>query len=200
MSRTSADSAPTDSTAADRFLVLALGGYSESGKSSAGRHLETRGFARLKIAALYRAVHARACADDHFIEWSRRVDRECPEWIVEQVSIELRRALEHLGTRRCSIESLYGDVLANGLRGTFGDGFQVLFLDVPQDVRIVRQQQREGFATLDEAARFIRPRDEMKREWGTDRVREIADHIVDNRGSLADLHVCLDAIVDGFTR
>lgn len=49
-------------------LVIALGGYSESGKSSSGRYFSTRGFARVKIATLYKKIYEEVDTDLSFLK------------------------------------------------------------------------------------------------------------------------------------
>ena len=49
-------------------LVIALGGYSESGKSSSGRYFSTRGFARVKIATLYKKIYEKVDTDLSFLK------------------------------------------------------------------------------------------------------------------------------------
>ncbi|MEQ9228534.1 MAG: hypothetical protein RLO15_19480 [Parvibaculum sp.] len=179
-------------------LVLALGGYSESGKSSSARHLSTRGFARIKIAALYKRIHEQADTDLGLVEWSSWIDAENPEWIGRRFADELRAELKRHSADRCTIESLYGDTLARELKRLFGDRFKVVFIDLDHDTRLKRQMEREGLATLDEARAMMEPRDEMKRRWGVDRVRMLADIVLQNNGAISDLHLKLDGVVADF--
>jgi len=180
-------------------FVLALGGYSESGKSSAARHLSTHGFARIKIAALYRKIYECAETDLDFAEWSRWIDTTDPSWIGEHFADELRAESQRQSADRCTIESLYGETLARELKRHFGERFKVVFVDLDYDTRLKRQMEREGLATVDEARAMMDPRDDMKRRWGVDRVRAIADVVLRNDGSVPDLKRKLDEIVSGLT-
>jgi hypothetical protein len=179
-----------------RPLVLALGGYSEAGKSSAGRHLLTRGFARVKIASLYRRIYKQSETILDFVDWSNWIDRNDARRIGERFLAALRAELDRLSSDRCTIESLYGDTLARELKRDLGDRFKVLFIDIDYETRLKRQREREGFATIEEARAHMDPRDEMKRGWGADRVRDLADFVVDNSGTLPELHKKLDRIAE----
>lgn len=55
--------------------------------------------------------------------------------------------------------------------------------------------EREGLATLDDARAMMAPRDEMKRRRGVDRVRTLADIVLQNNGAISDLHRQLDDVV-----
>lgn len=41
---------------------------------------------------------------------------------------------------------------------------------------------RESLKTIEEAEKLMDPRDDMKRSWGADKVKNIADFLVDNSG------------------
>ncbi|PKP77134.1 MAG: hypothetical protein CVT81_11030 [Alphaproteobacteria bacterium HGW-Alphaproteobacteria-3] len=179
-------------------FVLALGGYSESGKSSSARYLSTRGFARIKIAALYKRIYERVDTDLGFVAWSSWIDTENPEWIGERFVDELRAEAQRRSADRCTIESLYGDTLARELKRHFGDRFKVVFIDLDHGTRLKRQMEREGLSTIDEARAMMEPRDEMKRRWGADRVRTLADIVLRNDGAISDLHLKLDGLVASF--
>ncbi|NTF98067.1 hypothetical protein [Rhizobium rhizogenes] len=175
-------------------VVIALGGYSESGKSSSGRYMERLGFKRIKIAEIYQRIFSRIETELSFKDWSYWIDRTDPEWIADNFIRELEAEIGEQAANKCTIESLYGDILASQLRRHMGDRFKVVFIDIDRDVRLIRQMHREGLQSIDEAAILLDPRDEMKRSWGADRVKEIADFVVDNSGSLQKLEQQLDAI------
>ena len=179
----------------DDLRIVALSGESESGKSSAGRFFERNGWARIKIADIYRSIFAAERPAATFLDWSIDVDQRAPEWISGRFLELLRARLADVGSTYCTIESLYGDALAQGLKRLLGARFIILYLDVPQPVRLVRQMGREGLASLAEAEALMLPRDEMKRAWGVLRVREMADEIVDNSGAVEGLERQLAVIL-----
>jgi hypothetical protein len=181
----------------NEISVLALGGYSESGKSSSGRYLEKAGYARFKIADIYRRLYALSDSPLSFVEWSNWIDQNRPDWIGEQFLSLLLEDLRQAGTNKCTIESLYGDTLALQLKKHLGDNFKIVFIDISRDIRLQRQMQRESLDSIDAAAKMLDPRDEMKRAWGADRLKEIADFIVDNSGPPSALEAQLDAIASG---
>ncbi len=179
-------------------LVLAGWATAESGKSSSARYLSTCGFARIKIAALYKRIYEQANTGLGFVAWSSWIDTESPEWIGERFADELRAEVQLRSADRCTIESLYGDTLARELKRHFGDRFKVVFIDLDRDTRLKRQMEREGLSTLDEARAMMEPRDEMKRRWGVDRVRTLADIVLRNDGTVSDLHLKLDGLVASY--
>lgn len=178
-------------------MVFALGGYSESGKSSSGRYMERLGYKRIKIADIYRRVYEESHSTVDFKDWSYWIDRVNPRWIGDRFYEKLVADLHASGHQNCTIESLYGDILASQLRRHLGEHFQVIFIDIDRDVRLQRQMHRENLNSVEEAALLLDPRDEQKRQWGADCVKEIADHVVDNSGTMADLEAQLDAIAKG---
>ncbi|TAZ68223.1 hypothetical protein [Rhizobium ruizarguesonis] len=121
------------------ITVFALGGYNEAGKSSCGRYMEKLGFARFKIADIYRRLYAGENTDLSFIDWSNWVDKNRPDWIGENFLALLKEDLSASGTNKCTLESLYGDTLALQLKRQRGDNFKVVFVAISRDVRLQRK-------------------------------------------------------------
>lgn len=57
--------------------------------------------------------------------------------------------------------------------------------------------KRGNFTSIEQARNFIVPRDEMKLRWGADKVRELADVVLRNDGTLTQLHERLEGIISG---
>lgn len=142
----------------------------------------------MKIAAIYKTIYKDARTELTFTQWSSWIDRSAPQWIGNAFADRLMSELRNASADRCTIESLYGEVLARQLKRIMGDRFKVVFLDLDYETRLKRQMRREGFETIREARELMDPRDAVKREWGVDRVEKMADFVVGNDGTLPELH------------
>ena len=173
---------PVPDVALHRVRVVALGGLSESGKSTAGAYLATRhGHARLKIGYLLQAAADRCgIADVYALD-----DAGMAEMLA--LGLETYCAAHHF-QRRVSIESLHGAGLTTELAKLLGDQLTVVYLEVSPGLREAR-----GLG----GAADIRERDVMKRSRGAARIREMADIVVDNNGPRLALYHALDRIAAG---
>ncbi|MEU5137489.1 nucleotidyltransferase domain-containing protein [Streptomyces californicus] len=163
-----------------RTRVLALGGMSESGKSTAGEYLRTRHrHARLKIGYLIDEAAGRAGVDD-------------PYALAPVVRAELlldsldRYAAAHHFLERISLESLHELDVTRELRRMLGDQLTVLYVETAADVRA-----RRGTAGPED----VSVRDRTKAARGADRIASIAQAVVDNNGCRLALERALDRIV-----
>src|SRR3989338_10869438 len=71
----------------------------------------------------------------------------------------------------------------------------VVFVDIPQNLRVERQMIRENLPSIEAAREYIIPRDQRKEEWGTHLVKDIADEIINNSGTVQDLYRKLDDMI-----
>jgi hypothetical protein len=170
---------PMPDAALHRVRVVALGGLSESGKSTAGAYLANRhGYARLKIGYLLQAAADRCgIADVYALD-----DVTLAE--VLTLGLEAYCAAHHY-QRRVSIESLHRDGLTAELAKLLGEHLTVVYLDVGAS----RREARSLAGPLD-----VYERDAVKRSRGAIRVRELADIVVDNNDSRLALYHALDQI------
>lgn len=145
--------------------VVALGGLSESGKSTVGEYLRTRhGHTRLKIGYLIEDS-ARHCgiAD--------------PYALGEVVQAELlvdaldRYCAAHHFLDRVSIESLHSAASTRELARMLGDQMTVAYLMTPFTVRAARSVP---------GARDVAERDRTKISRGAEEIAESADAVIDN--------------------
>jgi hypothetical protein len=168
---------PVPGVALHGVRVVALGGLSESGKSTAGAYLATRhGYARLKIGYLLQVAADRCgIADVYALE-----DAGMAEMLA--LGLEMYCAAHHF-QRRVSIESLHGAGMAAELAKLFGDQLTVVYLEVSLGLREAR-----GLG----GAADVRERDVVKRSRGAARIREMADIVVDNNGPRLALYHALD--------
>ncbi|MEU9836997.1 hypothetical protein AB0D67_36135 [Streptosporangium sp. NPDC048047] len=162
--------------------TIALGGLSECGKSTAGDHLQhEHGFTRLKIGYLLDCGAARHGVTDVYALPAA----EQAELLVLELD---RYAAAHRHQPHFSIESLHSYDLAYELAKLLGSALTTVYLDVCPAVR--RRRGTRGPADVDE-------RDAVKRSRGADRIRDIADVVIDNNRSAVDLGHTLDRLIRG---
>ncbi|WP_433501729.1 nucleotidyltransferase domain-containing protein (plasmid) [Sphaerimonospora sp. CA-214678] len=160
--------------------TVALGGMSESGKSTAGEYLQhEHGFARLKIGYLLDCAAARhRIADVYALP---------PVELAELLVLELDRyAAAHHYQRHLSIESLHRADLTRELGKLLGPALTVAYLHASPDIRCRRGNRGPG---------DVVQRDTIKRERGADRVLGIADLVIGNDRSRTELFHALDLMV-----
>jgi len=168
--------------------VFFIGGMSESGKSTLGKYLDAHGIARLKIVFFLQRIKEREGDTGDFYEWNDRVSKEKAEWVREEFFKEFLSWTLEQGIEHCCLESLYEPNLALHMQERLGnDVVHIVYVDIPQDVRIKRQMIRRNLATEEEAREILVPRDENKSRWGVPTILDHADIVVDNSGSLEDL-------------
>lgn len=148
-----------------RVRVVALGGLSESGKSTARAYLATRhGYARLKIGYLLQAAADRCgVADVYALD-----DVAMAEMLA--LGLETYCAAHHYQPR-ISIESLHRAGMTAELSKLLGESLTVVYLDAST----ARREARSLAGAAD-----VRERDNVKGSRGAARIREIADIVVDN--------------------
>lgn len=170
---------PVTGLALHRVQVVALGGLSESGKSTAGAYLATRhGYARLKIGYLLEAAAAQCgIADVYALD-----DTAIAEMLV--LGLETYCAAHHY-QRQVSIESLHRAGVTTELAKLLGNHLTVVYLDASPGVR----EARSPAGPAD-----VRERDTVKRSRGAERIRESADVAVGNDGPRLALYRALDKI------
>jgi dephospho-CoA kinase len=162
-----------------RVNVVALGGLSESGKSTAGAYLQARhGYARLKIGYLLETAAARrGIADVYGLDAVALA-----ELLIG--GLEDYCAAHHF-LRRLSIESLHRAGLTAELAKLLGHRLTVVYLDADQMTRRARAVQGTG---------DLRRRDVVKKARGAEDVRHLADLVLDNSGSRLALYHALDRL------
>lgn len=160
--------------------VLALGGLSESGKSTAAEHLRVQhDFARLKIGYLIETAAALCGIGDPYAA--------DPITQAELLTDGLDRyCTAHHYLKRMTIESLHRDKPVTELRKLLGYALTVIYLDTDQ-------RHREQRATA--GASDVRTRDAVKRERGAEVIATLADEVISNDSSLLSLRHRLDQLV-----
>lgn len=159
--------------------VVALGGLSESGKSTAGEYLRVRhGHARLKIGYLVEDAAARAGIHDPYAE---------PPIVQAELLIDAldRYCAAHHYLDRVTLESLHGYEATVELARLLGDRLTIVYLNTSTRVRAARGVAGPG---------DVHARDEVKARRGADTIARIADIVIDNDGSRLHLERNLDAL------
>ncbi|MGV9691280.1 DUF4254 domain-containing protein [Streptomyces sp. NPDC003444] len=159
--------------------VLAFGGLSECGKSTSAEFVQrTCGAQRLKIGFLLRqAAHREGLADPYALSARRQA---------ELLLGELNRFADaHVDARLFTIESVHDDASIAELKQLMGDALQIVYLDASFAVRV----ERSGTP-----AQAVAAKDEIKMSRGAHQVAALADHVIDNTGSIAALRARLRRI------
>lgn len=159
--------------------VLAFGGLSECGKSTSAEFVRRAcGAQRLKIGFLLRqAAHRKGLADPYALSARRQA---------ELLLGELNRFADaHVDTRLFTIESVHDDASIAELKQLMGDTLQIVYLDASFAVRV----ERSGTS-----AQAVAAKDEIKMSRGAHQVAALADHVIDNSGSVAALRARLRRI------
>jgi len=178
--------------------VFLLGGMSESGKSTLGRYLDSRGIPRLKIVSFLKTVMQRECPTAEFYEWNNKNVAERPEWVREVFTEEFLFWTHTNNIRNCCLESLYGPELGVYMREHLEGRAVVVYVDMPLEVRLQRQVIRENLFSLEEAKKILLPRDEVKKRWKVPEIEKVADVVIDNTGSLGELHQKADEMISRY--
>ncbi|MCF3143519.1 DUF4254 domain-containing protein [Streptomyces platensis] len=174
------DTAPTE-IRPSRHLhrIIAFGGLSECGKSTSAEFVRrTCGAQRLKMGFLLRqAAHREGLADPYALSARRQA---------ELLLGELNRFADaHVDARLFTIESVHDDASIAELKQLMGDLLQIVYLDASFAVRV----ERSGTPPPAVAAK-----DEIKMSRGAHQVAALADHVIDNSGSIAALRARLRRI------
>ncbi|GAB3108691.1 hypothetical protein GCM10027160_06960 [Streptomyces calidiresistens] len=159
--------------------VIAFGGLSECGKSTSAMFLQhTCGAQRLKMGYLFRqAAERHGLANPYALSPRRRA---------ELLLDELNRFAEgHVDQRLFTIESVHDDLSIGELKRLMGDRLRIVYLDAAFPERVGRSGT---------TARVVAAKDEIKMSRGAHRVAALADHVIDNSGSVISLRARLRRI------
>ena len=170
---------PVPPCALAALTVIAIGGLSESGKSTAADYLRSRhGYARLKIGYLIEEAAARSSISDPY--------REPAEIQAELLADSLDRfAAAHHFLTRVSLESVHRDEPATELRKLLGGNLTLTYLDTPAGTR-----EHRGVA----GPADVRERDAVKHRRGAAAVAALADVVISNEGTRLSLARQLDVL------
>lgn len=164
---------------ASQAQIIGFGGMSESGKSTAAAWMQTtHGFTRLKIGYLLDQA-----ATIHGIDDIYSCDpTEQAELLVDSLD---RFASAHPFSSQLTIESLHRLESTSALKTLLGNSLRIVYVDA--EVQVRRDRGVHGAAD-------VIMRDMVKGSRGASAIREIADVVVDNNGSVLSLRHQLDRL------
>lgn len=176
--------------------VFLIGGMSESGKSTVGRYFISKGIKRLKFVTYLRRVMEKEGATGDFQEWNDRTEVTRRGWLWDRFIEEFEIALKEEKIKYCCVESLYRPEFGQFVKTRLGeDKVIIVYVDIPLEIRLQRQIIRQNLSSLDEAKKYLLPRDAKKEEWGTPRIKEIADVVLDNSGTINELYKQIEEMI-----
>lgn len=188
----------------DNILFL-LSGLSESGKSHVGEYLGSKGRAR-RIKFVRVVLHYELLERPDMNPYERILDLS-----QEQISCLFCENFQFIFYKPQEvsvyvIESVMSPIATTYIKKQLGDKFNVcsLYLDASLSKRIERQIAKfnqEGLKLDEESARnLVVSRDKKKITLGADKIKEIADIVLNNEGDLEDLHATLDSIYNNMVK
>lgn len=175
--------------------IFALTGMSECGKSTVGKYLDSRGIPRLKIVKFFERIRDKQCPSEELYRFIKQEEQKNPYALWDAFIEELINEMNVRKASTVSIESLYGGGLGPYLKKRLGNRFCVVYIDIPIEIRLKRQMQRENLTTTEEAKKILLPRDEIKMNSGIPALKKIAEEVIDNSGSLHDLYRLVDEMI-----
>jgi len=178
--------------------VFMVGGLSESGKSSVGGYLDSKGIRRRKIVEFLKEVMEKENSGINFNQWQEQTIENRSVWLWKAFIKNFKSKIQKEKIKYCVLESLYRPSLAQALRKAFGKKLVIIYVDIPLEIRLQRQMIRQNLKTLEEAKAYLLPRDNDKMEWGALQIKEIADVIIDNSGTIDDLYRQVDEIIEQY--
>lgn len=176
-------------------MIFALTGMSECGKSTVGKYLDSRGIPRLKIVRFFERVRDKWSPRNEFYQFTDEEQRRNPYALWDAFLNEILTEMTVRKASMVSIESLYGGGLGPYLKHRMGSRFRIIYVDIPLEIRLQRQMQREGLATIEEAKEVLLPRDKDKADSGIPALKDIADEVIDNSCTVKDLYRTIDELV-----
>ncbi|KAJ7471842.1 hypothetical protein FB451DRAFT_309011 [Mycena latifolia] len=171
--------------------VIALGGLSECGKSSMGGLVDTQ-FGqqgrREKFAYLLDNVTKQLGINVYTFP-----DTVQAHLLIQQIE-EYSKA--HFWVSVLSLESLHRFGSIAETKRILGPLLQIVYIDVSEAERINRQVSRVGEVLAEAKIKELKDKDVVKRERGAERVKDIADFILDNNGSFSETSSLLKEFIE----
>jgi len=176
-------------------MIFALTGMSECGKSTVGKYLDSHGIPRLKIVRFFERVRDKWSPQSKLYQFTSEEERRNPYALWDAFLDELLAEIKTREVSQVSIESLYGGPFGPYLKHRMGDRFRIIYIDIALKIRLQRQMQREGLATIKEAKKILLPRDQIKANSGIPALKDIADEVINNSGTVESLHRAIDKLI-----
>jgi hypothetical protein len=168
--------------------LILLAGTSESGKSTAGSHLELRGARRIKIRSLLAGLHSGRPVTHEGVPMREDFDHQ--EFLI------MVGQLPQAGDPRVLVIESFIDVdLAELTRNTWAAAARIVFITATRANRITRLAAASGIS-FEKAATVVDRKDARKRvmeQWR--RWRSTADDWIDNDSDHASYLARLDRVL-----
>lgn len=165
-----------------------LSGLSECGKSTAGMYFDSIGIKRMKLVKVLAYKEMKKNKNINPYEYAVELAKEKGEIFVAQKFIDnLTDICNRENTRYCSVESLIYRRNAEYIKSKMPDRFIITYIDMPEKERLKRQMIRSR-VDIEEAKKIMLPRDKIKMSHGAHEIKNIADVVINNEGSLEELY------------
>jgi len=176
-------------------MIFALTGMSECGKSTVGKYLDSQGIPRLKIVRLFEKVRDKWSVGEELYRFTKREEYRDQYALWDAFIEELLTEMNMRNVSMSSIESLYGGGFGPYLKYRLSNHFCITYIDIPFEVRIERQMQREGLTNIEDAKKILIPRDKIKADSGIPILKKISEEIIDNSGTVQNLYETVDKMI-----
>lgn len=176
-------------------MIFALTGMSECGKSTVGKYLDSRGIPRLKIVKFFERIRNKWAPDEELYQFTGKEEKKNPYALWDAFIDELLAEMNTQKVSMASIESLHGGGFGPYLKQRMGEHFCIVYIDIPVEIRLERQIQREGLVTIEEAKEILLPRDKVKADSGIPALKDIAGEVIDNSCTIENLYQAVDKII-----
>lgn len=171
--------------------IYALGGMSECGKSGVGQYMNRKhNVWNMKLKYIIELLCQKYDIDNLSNVFNNDV---LLVGLLEKEEIA-RFLRAHYYVNKISLESLHNYDFTQILKEIFQTQLKIIYIDTDYKKRIIRNAIGEGIS-LEESKRNVDKKDESKKEVGTDRVKELADFVIDNNGTYKQLIQQIDQIV-----
>ncbi|MET7422062.1 hypothetical protein [Dactylosporangium sp. NPDC005555] len=173
--------------------MLLLAGTSESGKSTAGAHLASRGVYRVKIRTILTALTSGVPVVHEGVPMREGFDHT--EFVDRLLGLDVPNC-----RRAALVESFIDTSLAETTRRAWPVRCWIVFITATRATRL-RRIAADRHLDTDQAQSILDAKDARKRVTEQlDRWRLIADRWIDNDASRDDYLIHLDLILDQLTR
>lgn len=172
-----------------RRVVLGITGRIGAGKTSAGKYLASeRGFQYLRYSQVlseWRGAEANSKAELQAVGWAVMAGSLQPG-----LNRELIARIQP--GKDCAVDGLRHPVDYESLRNTFASSFFLIFVDCPAELRWQRLQGNSRYKSRQD----FDSADAHPVEQHIDELRPRASAIIENTGSLGDLFVAVNGVLE----
>lgn len=171
--------------------IYALGGLSECGKSGTGKYLSQKhNIWNLKFRYFLEQMSQRYDVADPLKFYRNNSDLVS---LLETNQIAILFQKQYYKDA-ISLESLHDFELTKALKARLGEQFSIIYIDTNLKNRVIRNALSEGMS-IEQSMGQVQAKDIRKKEMGADKIKDIADFVVNNNGTSYELYNKLDTIV-----